>query len=474
MTYPAYPSYLRRTVRLHLAVKANCDLNVNNLCPDAINAVLSTINHIFVLFKSTIIANMDKRTILVWFRNDLRIHDNEILLRAVERSHQIVPVYCFDPRHFETTEYGTKKTGGLRAAFLRENVMALKTILQKLGGNLISAFGHPEEVLPQIALKYQVDEVYHHREVAHEETAISALVEAALWKMQINLRHFIGHTLYHKEDLPFPIKDIPDAFSVFRKKTERESDIRPELGSPAQVKIPENMECGSIPTLAELGFSDAEVKLAQNLNFEGGETAALAQMDTFLKSRIPPTGYSLLSPYIAIGSLSPNTLYHAIMDSENIQVDKKSLEQLTLKLLWRDYYRFMFKKHGNRFFHTEGLTGNPPKSGQNQDDQANFEKWRTGTTGQPLIDKGIRQLNETGYIPHQMRILLATYLVHRLGVNWLKGAAWFEEKLIDYGPSNNYGNWAHLAGVGSSAKDNKPVDLKKLTAQFYPNETLVG
>lgn len=417
---------------------------------------------------------MDKRTILVWFRNDLRIHDNEILLRAIERSNQIVPVYCFDPRHFETTEYGTKKTGSLRAAFLKKNVAALQTSLQNLGGDLVTVLGYPEEVLPQIASQYQVDEVYHHREVAHEETATSARVEAALWKMQINLRHFIGHTLYHKEDLPFPIKDIPDAFSVFRKKTERESEIRPELARPTQLNIPGDMECGSIPTLAELGFNDVEIKLAQNLNFEGGEVAALARMEKFLKGHTQAAGDSLLSPYIAIGALSPNTLYHAIIGSENIQADKKSLEQLTSKLLWRDYYRFMFKKHGNRFFHETGLTDAPPQSGRDQDEKVNFEKWRTGTTGQPLIDRGIRQLNETGYIPHQMRILLATYLIHRLGVNWLKGAAWFEERLIDYGPSNNYGNWAHLAGVGSSAKDNKPIDLKKLTAQFFPNEIPVG
>src|SRR5690606_23537920 len=168
---------------------------------------------------------MEEKTILVWFRNDLRIHDNEILLRAVERSQQIVPVYCFDPRHFGPTKFNTQKTGVLRAAFLIENVLALQQTLRQLGGDLIILYGHPEELLPQIAEKYRVHEVYHHREVAYEETYISGLVEEALWKMQINLRHFIGHTLYHKEDLPFPVRDIPDAFAVFRKKTERECSI---------------------------------------------------------------------------------------------------------------------------------------------------------------------------------------------------------------------------------------------------------
>jgi len=412
---------------------------------------------------------MDERTILVWFRNDLRIHDNEILLRAVERSQRIVPVYCFDPRHFTRTKYGTQKTGVLRAAFLSENVAALRQSLQQLGGDLIVEYGHPEKVLPQIAETYQVDEVYHHREVAYEETRVSGLVEEALWKMQINLRHFIGHTLYHKEDLPFPIRDIPDAFAVFKKKTERESGIRPQLGTPEAIRVPDGMDPGRTPELAELGFTEEEIAQVPNLAFRGGEAVALKQMHAFLYGQ--STGdYTQLSPYIAVGALSPNTLYHATKEAENTTLDRKRAEQIILKLLWRDYYRFMFKKHGNRFFGLRGLTDTPPEIAA--DDEKRFNLWKSANTGNPIVDRSIHQLNDTGYIPYYQRVIVASYLIHELKVNWLKGAAWFEEKLIDYGPANNYGSWAHLAGVGSSLKDNKPVDIKKLTAQFYPKEAL--
>ncbi len=414
---------------------------------------------------------MDKRTILVWFRNDLRVHDNEILLRAVERGHQIVPVYCFDPRHFMTTRYDAKKTGVLRAAFLRDNVLALKHALQQLGGDLVVAFGLPEELLPQIAKQYDVDEVYHHREVASEETHVSALVEEALWKMQINLKHFIGHTLYHKEDLPFPIKDIPDAFAIFRKKTERESSIRPQLGSPETISAPDGLEPGHIPSLTELGFDEREIEHARNSRFKGGEATALKLLEDLSSAKSMAIGYSNLSPYIAIGSLSPNTLYHAVIRAGQQGImDKRRCEQLVLKLLWRDYYRFMFKKHGNRFFHHDGLTGNGPET--LADDQPNYEKWKSGDCGCAVVDKGMKELNETGFIPHHIRVIVAAYLIQELGVNWLKGAAWFEEKLIDYNPATNYGSWAHLAGVGSSAKENKPVDIKKLIAQHYPKELL--
>ncbi|MFC3196972.1 DASH family cryptochrome [Parapedobacter deserti] len=412
---------------------------------------------------------MDKRTILVWFRNDLRIHDNEVLLRAVERSHQVVPVYCFDPRYFCDTKYGTKKTGVLRAAFLRENVTELQHSLRQLGGDLVIAHGYPEVVLPQLAEKYQADEVYHHREVAYEETRISALVEEALWKMQINLRHFIGHTLYHKEDLPFPIRDIPDAFALFKKKTERESAIRPQLGSPDTIKTPAELDAGFLPTLSELGFDKTEVELASTLQFIGGESVALKRMQAFLYGQALTPDYSGLSPYIAVGALSPNTLYHAAKEAEKTTFDKKRVEHIIVKLMWRDYYRFMFKKHGNRFFQRGGLTNSPqPVS---QDEEKNFNRWKAGKTGIAIIDQSMQQLHETGHIPHHERQITGTYLIHELKVSWLKGAAWFEEKLLDYTPANNYGNWAHLAGVGSSMKDNKQVDIKKLTTQFYPRET---
>lgn len=95
---------------------------------------------------------MNGKTIVVWFRNDLRVHDNEILLEAVKRADYIIPVYCFDPRYFSETKYGTKKTGSFRAKFLLESVNSLRQSLQSLGGDLMIKLGRPEEILPEICL----------------------------------------------------------------------------------------------------------------------------------------------------------------------------------------------------------------------------------------------------------------------------------------------------------------------------------
>src|SRR5260370_34860251 len=120
---------------------------------------------------------------------------------------------------------------------------------------MIIRIGSPAILLPQLAETYSISEVYHHREVAQEETSSSEQVEAALWKIKLNLKHFIGHTLYHKEDLPFPIKDIPDSFAVFKKKVERDSNVRPCIGTPEIIYTPNIMDAGKLPPL-----QDSDVK----------------------------------------------------------------------------------------------------------------------------------------------------------------------------------------------------------------------
>ncbi len=414
-------------------------------------------------------SGVNGRTILVWFRNDLRTHDNEMLVRALENGNQIVPVYCFDPRHFAGTVYGNRKTGVLRAEFIRRNVQSLREQFRRAGGDLLVAFGEPQQLLPELCRTLKVDEVYHHREVAFEETQVSANVEAALWKQQINLRHFIGHTLYHKEDLPFPIRDIPNNFTQFRKKAERESSVRPQFPKPEQVNFKSGLPETTLPSLRELGFSEEDILLAENLELQGGEEAAFEILHEFLRQADQP-GHadqaekeSHISPYVSCGALSPNTLYHALIEAAQENPDsKKQLDPQLAKLMWRDYYRFMFKKHGNRFFKSEGLTGEAPEIQAGAD--SSMEQWKNGQTGEALIDEAMVQLNETGLITDQLRQVAASFLVHNLKGDWLAGAAWFEEKLLDYNPCNNYGDWAHIAGVGSSAKENKPLDLQKILA----------
>ncbi|RRN77301.1 DASH family cryptochrome, partial [Pseudoxanthomonas sp. SGD-10] len=376
-------------------------------------------------------------------------------------------------RYFQSTTYNTLKTGELRAQFIIESVKDLKNSLQDLGGDLLVKIGKPEEILPELVKEYQVSEVYHHREVASEETEISSHVEDALWKKQINLKHFIGHTLYHKEDLPFPIKDIPDLFSKFRKKVEREGTVRQVFESPERINVPSNLAASEVPDLKDLGFESEKTPL----EVIGGESEGLRRLDEYLwesdflqnykQRRNLLHGFynsSRLSPWLSLGCLSPRRVYWELKKYERKRGAADSISLMLNELLFRDYFRFMFKKHSTAYFiEDENLL--PLDKNQ----QLAFEQWKKGVTGEPLIDASMRELNTTGYIPAKGRQSVASFLIHELNIPWFYGAAYFEEKLIDYAPASNWGNWALLAGVGSPQKEIKPIlDLQKQAKESDP------
>ncbi|MFD0793523.1 DASH family cryptochrome [Mucilaginibacter litoreus] len=402
---------------------------------------------------------MNEKIILVWFRNDLRIHDNEILSEAVRRADKVLPVYIFDPFYFKSDAPSGAKTGNFRARFQIESVANLRENLRKLNAELIIRIGDPAEVLVKLAEEYHISEVYHHREVAPDETGISEKVEEALWKMKLNLRHFIGHTLYHKEDLPFPIKDIPDSFVTFKKKVERDSTVRPVVPTPQHVLIPEITDPGELPTLSALNIAEPVDDARAGVKITGGETAALERLQQYLSNNVTKNqpNSSGLGPWLAIGCISPRQVYWEVFNHQK-EHHLQNADPLMLELLWRDYFRFMFKKHGRQFFQSEGF-GTAPDLAANQDEL--FEQWKSGHTGEPFIDAAMHQLNATGYISNYSRQAVAAFLTKDLQVDWTRGALYFEQKLIDYSPASNWGNWAFIAGVGNDTKSNRFFNASK-------------
>ncbi|WP_410220196.1 DASH family cryptochrome [Pedobacter sp.] len=424
---------------------------------------------------------MGKR-ILVWFRNDLRLHDNEMLTEAIAKSDEILPVYFFDPRHFEKTAYFTHKTGLIRTRFLVESVNSLRDSFTKLNGNILVLRGKPEELLPELALKYDITEVYHHREVASEETLLSSKVEDLLWKQKLNLKHFIGHTLYNKKDLPFPVKDIPDVFTQFKKKTERDAVVKPCFLTPQNIQFVEVADWGQIPEAEEL-LPLADFSLFTNsIPLKGGEQEGLTHLYNYLHTseNLELTAalakkadvISALSPWLSLGCLSPREVYWKIKEAERIHGPKPFYNQIVLGLLWRDYYRFMFKKYGNAFFRTGGFGKEEVVIAPVQvNDSIALQNWKEGKTDQPLVNEYMLELKNTGFISHQGRQLVATYLIHELKVLWILGAWYFEETLIDYCPASNWGNWASIAGVGNDAKLNGNFDFEKQLKNLAPKRT---
>ena len=169
-------------------------------------------------------------------------------------------------------------------------------------------------------------------------------------------------------------------------------------------------------------------------------------------------GSSILSPWIALGCISLRQVYHEIISHQQAFENQEGSAVL-LDLLWRDYFRFMFKKHGQKFIAAkeqkeEEITETPAKARL-------FEDWKNGETGVAAIDAIMHELNATGYINNYSRQAAADLLVNALKLSWTKGAAYFEEKLIDYSPASNWGNWAFVAGVNDARDSKYNIAVKK-------------
>ncbi len=369
-----------------------------------------------------------------------------MLMEAIARAENVLPVYCFDPRYFGKTIYGTQKSGYLRTQFLLQSIASLKSALQRLGGDLLVQVGKPEDVLPALCRQYRVSEVYHHREVAEEETSISGRVETILWKDKINLKHFIGHTLFHKEDLPFPIKNIPNNFTAFKRKIDRESIVRHPFQAPERLETPLGVDWGVLPVLEELGVQRSGI--VEETHMLGGEREgmeALMQLTSLSDTSKSEGGLMedpVLSPWLSLGCLSPRMVYWTVKD--RLSAKSELALRIVNRLLWRDYNRFMLKKHGSSLADVENTLTSAERS--------RFNKWRDGNTGELLVDVCIRELNETGHINDRCELFVSSYLTNKLKVKWPAEYAYFEEKAIDFSPALTWGRYAMAQGIFSFGK----------------------
>ena len=410
-------------------------------------------------------------TSIVWFKTDLRVEDNETLIKAIKLSTQIIPVYCLDLQLFQTSSNGSRRIGGFRAHFIFESLRNLQARLSALGSSLLVVEGKAEDALPALVKQYGVTKVCAKREVAAEEKQEEERVRTALAHVRCDFECISTSTLYHAEDLPFNITHIPDLFTTFKKRVEKESTIRNSFPAPARINSP-IVPSFSLPNLSDFSYEQKPADARSAFPFKGGETEALKRLKYYFaesqlvsqyketRNQLIGTDYSSkLSPWLALGCISPRFIHQELLKYEENFGANDSTYWLRYELLWRDFFRFMFKKHGNRYFSVFGISSQnyPPKSF----DAKAFEAWKQGTTGDNFIDANMRELLVTGYMSNRGRQNVASYFCHRLQLDWRLGAAWFEEQLIDYDVSSNWGNWAYVAGVGNDARNREFNSVKQ-------------
>ncbi len=421
------------------------------------------------------------RTSIVWFKTDLRLHDNETLVKAIEQSDEIIPVYCFDETHFKTTEFGFQKTGNFRTQFLLESLQDLDTNLRAIGSGLLILRGKPEYELYKVAQKYNAQKLFAKKEVAYEEKQTEERLEKELWKLKCEIETFSTSTLYHAQDLPFSIKDIPDVFTNFRKRTEKDSMIRAIFSAPLTIKSPTIPDL-QLPRLEQLGLNPIQTDSRTAITFKGGEAEAYQRLRYYFEQTKSISNYketrnemigadysSKFSAWLALGCLSPREIYVELKKYEEQFGANESTYWLIFELLWRDYFRFMMKKHRHQFFLQTGI-----KSDEliiNSHNEELLYKWINSQTGNDFIDANMLELKLTGYMSNRGRQNVASYLCNDLKLDWRYGAAYFEQQLIDYDVCSNWGNWAYLAGVGNDPRGNRYFNIEKQANDYDSKKT---
>lgn len=433
-------------------------------------------------------------TTVVWFRNDLRLRDHEPLVEAIARGASVIPVYCFDRRQFGRSSFGFAKTGRFRGQFLLESVADLRRSLRAIGADLVIRVGAPEIEIPTIVRHVKASAVHYHEEVTAEELVVDRALEAALADDGIELAAFWGSTLYHPDDLPFAIAALPDLFTQFRKRVEQDAKIYPPHDAPHRLPpLPGDLDVGALPKLADLYDPDLWAELGGEdaiaadprgvLTFTGGESAGWERLqDYFWRGdhlrRYKQTRNGMLgadysskfSPWLALGCLSPKSIHAEVQRYERDRVQNDSTYWLIFELLWRDYFRFVATRYGNALFKSAGLQGLDLPW---QQPWPQFDQWRAGKTGFPLVDANMRELAATGFMSNRGRQNVASFLTKNLGIDWRMGAEWFESQLIDYDVCSNWGNWTYTAGVGNDARGFRFFNIFKQSKDYDPDGSYV-
>lgn len=417
--------------------------------------------------------------IVYWFRNDLRLHDNDALFRAMANDSEVLPVFVFDPRWFtELPVIGFPKTGPFRANFLIEAVSDLRQSLRSKGADLIIRVGNPALILAELAEDIQAEAIFASKEVTQEETDTESDLSKRLKPLNIDLELVWQSTLYHVRDLPFDIARLPAIFTQFRTQVEQIAAVREVVPTPQSIRLVPGVPAGDLPALSELGFPDALVPDVRTaVAFHGGETTALARMNKYiwqtgliktykdtLNGMLGEEYSSKFSAWLSLGCLSPRQIYHEVKRFEREQIKNDSTYWLIFELLWRDFFRFVALRYGTRIFKPSGIRHDFSRKWNH--DTGLFERWATGKTGIPFIDANMRELNQTGFMSNRGRQNVSSFLVNDLGVDWTWGAAYFESLLIDYDPSSNWGNWNYVAGVGNDPREGRYFNIYSQATRY--------
>ncbi len=379
------------------------------------------------------------KTVIMWFRNDLRINDNPALMAAINDADYVIPIFIINDSIFSGIHASPN-----RNQFLVESLTDLNDSLNKISGGLVVLEGKTIELLKDLCKKYDVHSIYYAKDFSPYATKRDGAVDKEMTNIGVTTKIFPGRlVLPNIKDIKTQTGNIYQVFTPFYNqwlKTER----RKVLESPKKINLPKNIDFG-------IKIEDIKIdkkKLSLNL-VKGGETKALEILDKFLKINIQdyikahndPSANktSHLSPYLHFGCISPSYIESCLGASESELAWQR-------QLCWRDFYNYILANFpGNNKHEFQ----NKYRNIQWVSDETSLNAWKEGKTGYPIVDAAMRQLNTEGWMHNRSRLIVGSFLTKDLFIDWREGEKYFMEKLVDGDMANNNGNWQWIASVGT-------------------------
>ncbi len=369
-------------------------------------------------------------TSIWWIRRDLRLTDNPALHTALEFG-DVIPVFILDPTFAAQSPR--------RRSFLYEGLSALDSDLRKHNSYLVLRTGKPIEVLNQLIQDFNAAIIF-----AEEDYTPYARRRDARIASQLPLKLIHGQTVHHPE---FVKKADGKPYTVFTPYSKVWKSLLQEIKlipAPKNIDTPANI------------FSEPMPEYKTNPMFTAGEKEAQHRLTKFTnhpiskyaetRNRMDLDGTSSLSPYFRFGMLSARQAVHAIQPSTfSLQ---PSTEIWLNELIWREFYiQILYHfPHVRQNAFNASLKNIPWRN-----NEAEFAAWKNGRTGVPIVDAAMRQLKETGWMHNRARMIVASFLVKDLLIDWRWGEAWFMENLLDGDLAANNGGWQWTAGTGTDA-----------------------
>lgn len=371
---------------------------------------------------------------LFWFRRDLRLHDNLALYMALQSDAPVLPIFIFDTAILNQLDDKADK----RVDLIHQMLAAIQAKLQAVGRSLRVLSGSVLDAFALLSQEFDVQKLYCNRDYEPYALERDAAVQQFLQPMGIEILTFKDQVIFEwnevlkADGLPYTI------FTPYSKTWKKELDKTSLVSSPSEELLhmlyaPQSTY--TIPSLESIGFEKTDMVYEEPV-------VSLSTIENYHLTRNTPaleTGTTGLSVHLRFGTVSTRHL---------VELARVTNETWFNELIWREFFMSILM----HFPYVEkGAFKKKYDLVEWRNNEEEFERWCNGQTGYPIVDAGMRQLNETGLMHNRVRMIVASFLVKDLLIDWRWGEAYFATKLLDYDLSANNGNWQWAAGCGCDA-----------------------